>query len=204
MADHIYSISEIVGSSAVSVDDAIKGALARAAKTLHNLDWFEVTNIRGHIEDNQLSHFQVTLTFWSGTTEATAGLAASAAASAGDTVAANDATALYPITWVPPAALTCEISGDSADVALPDWLLRMTMTGDADLAAPAGGDVAEVAALAVAAPVKAHARDAPAAMPMTCLDLLMVPSAAERPRRRRTRNQKHSTGSPRKVSRPHR
>ena len=61
MADHIYSVSEIVGSSAVSVDDAIKGALARAAKTLHNLDWFEVTNIRGHIEDNQLSHYQVTL-----------------------------------------------------------------------------------------------------------------------------------------------
>jgi len=61
MADHIYSISEIVGSSAVSVDDAIKGAIARAGKTLHNLDWFEVTNIRGHIEDNQLSHYQVTL-----------------------------------------------------------------------------------------------------------------------------------------------
>ena len=61
MADHIYSISEIVGSSATSVDDAIRGAVARAAKTLHNLDWFEVTNIRGHIEDNQLSHFQVTL-----------------------------------------------------------------------------------------------------------------------------------------------
>jgi dodecin len=61
MADHIYSISEIVGSSAVSVDDAIKGALARAARTLHNLDWFEVTNIRGHLEDNQLSHYQVTL-----------------------------------------------------------------------------------------------------------------------------------------------
>ena len=61
MADHIYSISEIVGSSAVSVDDAIKGAIARAGKTLHNLDWFEVTNIRGHIENNELSHFQVTL-----------------------------------------------------------------------------------------------------------------------------------------------
>jgi hypothetical protein len=61
MADHIYSISEIVGSSAVSVDDAIKGAVARAAQTLHNLDWFEVTNIRGHIENNQLSHYQVTL-----------------------------------------------------------------------------------------------------------------------------------------------
>ena len=61
MADHIYSISEIVGSSAVGVDDAIKGAVTRAAKTLHNLDWFEVTNIRGHIENNELSHFQVTL-----------------------------------------------------------------------------------------------------------------------------------------------
>ncbi len=61
MADHVYSISEIVGSSAVSVDDAIKGALARAARTLHNLDWFEVTNIRGHIENDQLSHYQVTL-----------------------------------------------------------------------------------------------------------------------------------------------
>jgi hypothetical protein len=61
MADHIYSISELVGSSTVSVDDAIKGAIARAARTLHNLDWFEVTNIRGHIENDQLSHFQVTL-----------------------------------------------------------------------------------------------------------------------------------------------
>ena len=61
MADHIYSISEIVGSSTVGVDDAIRGAVGRAAKTLHNLDWFEVTNIRGHIENNQLSHFQVTL-----------------------------------------------------------------------------------------------------------------------------------------------
>jgi hypothetical protein len=61
MADHIYSISELVGSSTVSVDDAIKGAVTRAARTLHNLDWFEVTNIRGHIENNELSHFQVTL-----------------------------------------------------------------------------------------------------------------------------------------------
>jgi flavin-binding protein dodecin len=61
MADHIYSISEIVGTSTVGVDDAIRGAIARAGRTLHNLDWFEVTNVRGHIEDDQLSHFQVTL-----------------------------------------------------------------------------------------------------------------------------------------------
>jgi hypothetical protein len=61
MGDHIYRITELVGSSTVSVDDAIRGAVSRAAKTLHNLDWFEVTNIRGHIENNELSHFQVTL-----------------------------------------------------------------------------------------------------------------------------------------------
>jgi dodecin len=61
MADHVYSISEIVGSSTESIDDAIRGAIERASKTLHNLDWFEVTDIRGHIGEDRLSHFQVTL-----------------------------------------------------------------------------------------------------------------------------------------------
>ena len=61
MADNIYSISEIVGTSTGSIDDAVRGAVERASKTLHNLDWFEVTGIRGHIEDNELRHFQVTL-----------------------------------------------------------------------------------------------------------------------------------------------
>ena len=61
MADNIYSISEIAGSSKESVDDAIRGAIGRASKTLHNLDWFEVTGIRGHIENDELCHFQVTL-----------------------------------------------------------------------------------------------------------------------------------------------
>ena len=61
MADNIYSVSEIVGTSTVGIDDAIKGAIARPSKTLHNLDWFEVTSMRGHIEDDRLSHFQVTL-----------------------------------------------------------------------------------------------------------------------------------------------
>ena len=60
MADNIYSISEIVGSSTESMDDAIRGAVARASKTLHNLDWFEVTNMRGRIEDGTC-RFQVTL-----------------------------------------------------------------------------------------------------------------------------------------------
>lgn len=60
MADHIYRITELVGSSTVSVDDAIRGAVSRAAKTLHNLDWFEVTDLRGRIEDGGC-RFQVTL-----------------------------------------------------------------------------------------------------------------------------------------------
>jgi flavin-binding protein dodecin len=61
MPESVYSVSEIVGSSTESLDDAIKGAVDRASKTLHNLDWFEVTGIRGRIEENQLCHFQVTL-----------------------------------------------------------------------------------------------------------------------------------------------
>lgn len=61
MSASVYSVSEIVGSSSESVEDAIKGAIARASKTLHNLDWFEVSGIRGRIEDNQRCHFQVTL-----------------------------------------------------------------------------------------------------------------------------------------------
>jgi dodecin len=61
MADNIYSISEIVGSSTESIDDAIRGAVARASRTLHNLDWFEVVGLRGRIEDDERCHFQVTL-----------------------------------------------------------------------------------------------------------------------------------------------
>jgi flavin-binding protein dodecin len=61
MMDSVYSVSEIVGSSTDSVDDAIKGAIGRAAKTLHNLDWFEVSGIRGRIEDGGQVRYQVTL-----------------------------------------------------------------------------------------------------------------------------------------------
>jgi dodecin len=60
MSEHIYRISEIVGSSTEGIDDAIRGAVTRASKTLHNLDWFEVTNVRGRIQDGRC-HFQVTL-----------------------------------------------------------------------------------------------------------------------------------------------
>ena len=61
MSDNVYSVSEIVGSSTEGIDDAIKGAIGRASRTLHNLDWFEVSQIRGRIEEDQMCHFQVTL-----------------------------------------------------------------------------------------------------------------------------------------------
>jgi dodecin len=61
MSDNVYSVSEITGSSVESIDDAIRGAVSRASRTLHNLDWFEVTDIRGRIEGNERCHFQVTL-----------------------------------------------------------------------------------------------------------------------------------------------
>jgi len=61
MAENVYSVSEIVGTSTRSIDDAIQGAIGRASKTLHNLDWFQVSDIRGRIEENERCRFQVTL-----------------------------------------------------------------------------------------------------------------------------------------------
>ncbi len=61
MSDHVYRVTEIVGSSPDSVDGAIRNAVTRAAKTLHNLDWFEVTQIRGHFSGEAIGHFQVTM-----------------------------------------------------------------------------------------------------------------------------------------------
>ena len=59
MSDHVYAVTEIVGSSKDSMEDAVKGAVATASKTLRNLEWFEVTEIRGHIENDKVGHFQV-------------------------------------------------------------------------------------------------------------------------------------------------
>ncbi len=61
MSEHIYKVIELVGSSTTSSDDAIQNAIERASKTLHNLDWFEVAETRGHLVDGRIAHFQVTL-----------------------------------------------------------------------------------------------------------------------------------------------
>lgn len=61
MANRIYKLETVVGTSDTSSDDAIRGALARASKTLRNLDWFEVKEIRGMIKDGGVGYFQVTV-----------------------------------------------------------------------------------------------------------------------------------------------
>jgi len=62
MSSNVYAISEIAGSSTESIEEAIDNALERARKTLRNLDWFEVTEIRGHLgDDGAVAHYQVSL-----------------------------------------------------------------------------------------------------------------------------------------------
>jgi dodecin len=62
MTTHVYAVSEIVGSSPDTIEDAINNALARARKTLRNLDWFEVTELRGQLSDEgTVDHYQVAL-----------------------------------------------------------------------------------------------------------------------------------------------
>ena len=61
MSDHVYRVVEIVGSSTTGVTDAITRGIERASKTLEQLDWFEVTQIRGHLADGQVGHYQVTM-----------------------------------------------------------------------------------------------------------------------------------------------
>jgi flavin-binding protein dodecin len=61
VSDHVYRLSEIVGSSTTSVDDAIRTAVSKAARTVRNIEWFQTQEIRGHVEDGQVAHFQVTL-----------------------------------------------------------------------------------------------------------------------------------------------
>ena len=58
---HTYGITEVVGSSSTSIDEAITTAVARASATVRGLDWFEVTETRGHIENGKVGHYQVTL-----------------------------------------------------------------------------------------------------------------------------------------------
>lgn len=61
MSDHVYRVIEIVGSSSEGVDAAIANAVSRANATMRNLEWFEVVETRGHIENGAVAHTQVTV-----------------------------------------------------------------------------------------------------------------------------------------------
>lgn len=59
MSDNVYGVTEVVGTSPNSLADAIAQAVETASGTLRNLEWFEVTEMRGHIKDGRVAHYQV-------------------------------------------------------------------------------------------------------------------------------------------------
>ncbi|WP_370279586.1 dodecin [Pontibacterium sp.] len=61
MGDHVYKKVEVVGSSTVSIDDAIAQGIERTSKTVNHVEWFEVQEIRGHVEDGKVGHYQVVM-----------------------------------------------------------------------------------------------------------------------------------------------
>ncbi|MGI4860531.1 MAG: dodecin [Janthinobacterium lividum] len=61
MSNHVYKKIELTGSSEVSIEDAVQSAITKASATLRNLEWFEITETRGHLQDGKVAHWQVTL-----------------------------------------------------------------------------------------------------------------------------------------------
>lgn len=61
MADHVYKQLELVGSSSKGIEDAVSNAIAKASQTLRNIHWFQITDTRGHVENDKVAHWQVTI-----------------------------------------------------------------------------------------------------------------------------------------------
>ena len=61
MSDHVYKKIDVVGSSKKSVEDAIENAVKRASQTIDHVEWFEVDEIRGHVVDGKVGHYQVVM-----------------------------------------------------------------------------------------------------------------------------------------------
>ena len=61
MDEHVYKTIELTGSSKVSIEDAVKNAVAKAAESVHNIRWFQIVDSRGYIQDNAVSYWQVTI-----------------------------------------------------------------------------------------------------------------------------------------------
>ena len=64
MSNHVYSISEVVGTSPDGIEQAVNNAVTQAARTVRNLDWFEVVNVRGQLAEGAVAHWQVTVKLW--------------------------------------------------------------------------------------------------------------------------------------------
>lgn len=61
MDEHLYKLIEIIGTSKISIQDAIENAIAKAGKSVHGMSWFEVQDVRGHLVDNKVDQWQVIL-----------------------------------------------------------------------------------------------------------------------------------------------
>ncbi|HSN31889.1 MAG TPA: dodecin [Ideonella sp.] len=61
MSDHVYKLLELTGSSKTGIEDAVQTAIAKAHQTVRNMQWFEVTETRGHVVDGRVAHWQVTI-----------------------------------------------------------------------------------------------------------------------------------------------
>ena len=61
MSNHVYKSLELTGSSSNNIEDAVSSAVSKASETVHNLRWFEVTDIRGEIENNAVAYWQITM-----------------------------------------------------------------------------------------------------------------------------------------------
>ncbi len=61
MSEHVFRVTEVVGTSQESIEDAIRSGTGRAGQTVRNIDWFEVSEIRGYVRDGELDHYQVSM-----------------------------------------------------------------------------------------------------------------------------------------------
>jgi hypothetical protein len=61
MSTHVYKLIELTGSSPTSSDDAVQRAIAKASESVRNIQWFELTETRGHVVDGKIAHWQVSL-----------------------------------------------------------------------------------------------------------------------------------------------
>ena len=61
MTDHVYKLLELTGSSTTSIEDAVQRAISKAHETVRNINWFSITETRGHVVDGRVAHWQVSL-----------------------------------------------------------------------------------------------------------------------------------------------